>query len=232
MKPDRILLPSLLVCLAVALLLGLGTWQVFRLRWKEGILAQIAAAEDRPPAPLTGDPPAWGRVVATGRFQFDHAARYGVDVRDTAKGPIMGHYQLVPLERPNGSEVLVNRGWVPDAPNGPVDAPAGEVSVTGYARPAEKPGLFTPAADLAKRQFYALDPQAIGLATGAGPVLPFTLVALGSVPDGHYPVPAAEFPRPPNNHLTYAITWYSLAIVLVVMVTLRVRSRGVAQHKA
>ncbi|HEY0184809.1 MAG TPA: SURF1 family cytochrome oxidase biogenesis protein, partial [Rhodopila sp.] len=42
---NRLLIPSLSTLLMLVVLLGLGTWQIYRLRWKEGILAQIAAAE-------------------------------------------------------------------------------------------------------------------------------------------------------------------------------------------
>jgi surfeit locus 1 family protein len=221
-RPQRLLLPILFVTLAVLILLGLGTWQVYRLRWKEGILAEIAAAEQHPPAPLTDHPPEYGRISVTGHFRFDKALNLGVDVRDTTRGSVMGHYELVPLERDNGPAVLVNRGWVPETAK-PND-PTGSVTVTGYVRPGDHPSWFTPADDFANREVYVLDPPAIAAALGIGPVEPFSLTVLGLVPDGVYPVPAADFPRPPNNHLSYAITWYSLAAILVVMFVVRVRA--------
>lgn len=217
-----LVLPSLLAALGVLILVGLGTWQVYRLRWKEGILAQITAAEQHPPAPLTDHPPDYGRVSVTGRFRYDEALSLGVDVRDTTRGSVMGHYQLVPLERDHAKTVLVNRGWVPE--NVKPNDPQGTVTVTGYVRPATHAAWFTPANDIPHRLVYALDPQAIAAELGIGPVEPFSLTVLGTVPNGTYPVPAADFPRPPNNHLVYAITWYSLAIALVVMFVLRVRA--------
>ncbi|HVY13785.1 MAG TPA: SURF1 family protein [Rhodopila sp.] len=224
-RPKRrgLLLPGLLVALGVLVLLGLGTWQVYRLRWKEGILAEIAAAEKQPPAPLTGHPPDYGRVAVTGHFLFDKALWLGVDVRDTARGSVMGHFQLVPLARDHAPTILVNRGWVPEHVQ-PAD-PAGTVSVTGYVHPGEQASWFSPADDFGHHEVYVLDPPKIAGALGIGPVLPFSLTALGTVPDGVYPVPAADFPRPPNNHLSYAITWYSLALVLVVMAVVRFRSK-------
>src|SRR5271163_4015811 len=72
-------LPILFVTLGVLILLGLGTWQVYRLHWKEGILAEITAAEQHPPAPLADHPPEYGRVSVTGRFRFDKALSLGVD---------------------------------------------------------------------------------------------------------------------------------------------------------
>lgn len=227
MKPGRrgLLIPSLIVAVCVLLLTGLGTWQVYRLHWKEGILAQIAAAEHAPPQPVGPNPPDYGRVEATGRFRFDRAVRYGIDVRDTPKGAVLGHYQLVPLERDNAPALLVNRGWVPEQPDGPVDDPDTIVTVVGYVRPPSSPGWFSPADDVAKRQFYTLDPPVIARDLGIGPVLPFSLTVLGPARDGRYPVPAQDFPRPPNNHLSYAVTWYALAVLLLVMFVLRVRTR-------
>jgi surfeit locus 1 family protein len=220
-----LLLPGFFVSLGVLLLLGLGTWQVYRLHWKEGILAEIAAAESHPPAPLTEHPPEWGRVTVSGRFRYDKAVRIGLDVRDTTTGSVMGHDQLVPLERDGAPALLVDRGWIPETKGTPVDEPAGPVSVTGYIRQGEHPAWFSPADDVAGRQFYVLDPPAIAKAMDDGPVEPFALIVLGTAADGHYPVPAADFPRPPNNHLSYAITWYSLAIVLVVMFIIRIRAK-------
>lgn len=217
-----LLLPILLAAIGVAILLGLGTWQVYRLHWKEGILAEIAASEHNKPAPLTDHPPDYGRVAVTGRFRFDKEVRLGVDVRDTPQGTVMGHYQLVPLERDGAPSVLVNRGWVPETAK-PQD-PVGTVTITGYVRPGDHPGWFMPANDIPGRQVYVLDPPAIAAALGIGPVEPFTLTVLGTVADGVYPVPAADFPRPPNNHLSYAVTWYSLALALLVIFTLRIKA--------
>lgn len=227
----RILLSSFCVALAVLLLLGLGTWQVYRLQWKEGILAQIDAGEHEPPQALGPHPPEYGRVAVTGRFDFEHAVRYGIDVRDTLRGPVSGHYQLVPLKRDGAPTILVNRGWVPETLGTRVDDMTGVVTVTGYVRPESHAGWFSPADDVAGRQFYTLDPAVIAKAMELGPVLPFSLTVLGPAADGRYPVPAADFPRPPNNHLSYAITWYSLAAILVVMFVLRLRSKPEAAER-
>ena len=74
-----------------------------------------------------------------------------------------------------------------------------------------------------QRQFYTLDPEAIGRSLGLQHVAPFILIALGPTPPEHYPDPAKHLPRPPNNHLSYAITWYGLAVALVVIFALWAR---------
>lgn len=77
--------------------------------------------------------------------------------------------------------------------------------------------MFAATDDTELRRFYTLDPAAIGAALSLGRVAPFTLVALGPTPPEGYPDPAKRLPRPPNDHLSYAITWYSLAGTLLVV---------------
>jgi surfeit locus 1 family protein len=198
-------------------LIGLGSWQVYRLYWKDGILTQIAAAEAAPPVPLGPEPAPFAKVSVTGRFRYDLAAQYGVEVRDTTAGSMIGSYQIVPLQRDGAQAILVNRGWIPEKREQPLNDPPGQVTVSGYVRPADRPRWFSPADEITTRRFFTLDPDAIARALELKDVLPFVLVALGPGPANTYPAPADHLPRPPNNHLSYAITWYGLAAVLVVM---------------
>jgi len=221
----RLLLPGLTTAIMVLILVGLGTWQVFRLQWKLGILAEIAAAERAAPVPLGAAPPRFAKVSVTGHFLYDKAADYGADVRDTSRGPAMGAQQIVPLVRPGAPPVLVDRGWIPESSAAPVDDPPGEVTVTGYVRPTELPHWFTPAPDLAARRFYTLDTAAIGLALGLPQPEPFVLIALGKILPETYPIPAQHLPRPPNDHLSYAITWYGLAVAAIVVFTVWARKK-------
>lgn len=215
----RFVVPGLSTLLMLLVLIGLGTWQVYRLKWKERILAQIAAAEAAPAVPLTPGPlPApYQKVSATGHFRFDQAAQFGAEVRDTRAGPTMGFYQIVPLERIGAPPILVDRGWVPQKQEASLDDPAGVATVTGFVRPEEEPHWFSPTDDPAARLFYTLDPHAIGAAIGVPGLMPFTLVALGSLTPDSYPAPAQHLPRPANNHLSYIITWYGLAAALVII---------------
>jgi surfeit locus 1 family protein len=213
----RLLVPALTTAAMFVVLLGLGTWQVHRLTWKRGILAQLDAAEAAPPVPLGADPSPFAKVFVTGRLRPDLAARYGAEVRDTSAGPVPGAQLIVPLERAAAAPLLVDLGWVPEHGAPPV-LPAGDsVAVAGFVHPAEHPGWFSAADDVAGRRFYTLDPAAIGAALGLPAVAPFTLVALGPAPAEGAPVPAEHLPRPPNNHLQYAITWYGLAAALLVV---------------
>jgi surfeit locus 1 family protein len=212
-----LLWPGVMAAVMLAVLIGLGTWQVERLHWKQGLLAQIARAEAAPAVPISADPEPFAKVHVTGRLRDDLSASYGAEVRDLPAGPQLGTQLIVPLERKIGDAVLVDRGWVPDVRPRGFALPGGEVTVEGYVRPGDTAGLFSAPDNPATRQFYTLDPAAIGAALGLGRVAPFVLVAVGSPPPDHYPDPARHMPRPPNNHLSYAITWYGLAVALVVI---------------
>lgn len=210
----RLLLPLLVVLPALAVLLGLGTWQMQRLAWKTDLLARIAAAEAAPPVPLGADvPQGYAKVVATGRFDHGREALLGLEVR----GTVLGAHLLTPLLRDGAPALLVDRGWVPLERSLPVARPEGEVAVAGYVRAGETAGSFAATDDVAGRRFYTFDPGAIGRALGLPEVAPFGLVALAppGTPAATLPAAARSLPRPTNSHLGYAITWYGLAAALV-----------------
>lgn len=203
-----------MTAIMLALLIALGTWQIYRLHWKQGLLAAIAASERGPAVPLSAHPAPWAKVSVTGRFVPDASARYGTDVRDTPSGPALGSFDIAVLRRSDRRAVLVERGWLPESASAP--EPAGTVTVEGYVRPGERAGWLSAVDDPATRHFYTLDPARIGAVLGARDVEPFVVVALGRDVPGVYPEPAEHLPQPPNNHLQYVITWYGLAVALLV----------------
>ena len=208
----RLLVPLLVTLPVLAVLLALGSWQARRLAWKTEILARIEAAEAGPAAPLGPAPTLFARVEAAGRFDHAREALVGLEVRGTTLGARL----VTPLLRPAAEPLLVDRGWVPIERSRPVDHPVGEVRVTGWVRPAEPAGMFSARDDTAGRRFYSFDPAAIGAALGLPRVAPFLLVAIAPTGDAPgLPEPARAVPRPSNNHLGYAITWYGLAAALV-----------------
>ncbi|MBO0710726.1 MAG: SURF1 family protein [Acetobacteraceae bacterium] len=212
----RILLgPGLATLAMLSVLIGLGVWQVHRLAWKTALLAAIDRAQSAAPGPLEAGTADFAKVRVEGTLAGDSRATYGVAVRDGPSGPEMGGDLLVAMIRPADRPVLVDLGWVPAHPTEPLVLPAGAVSVVGYVRPAERPGLFSLTDDVAGHHFYTLDPARIGAALGRPDLAPLTVVALGPQSVGGYPVPARDLPRPPNNHLSYALTWFGLAAALI-----------------
>lgn len=200
----------------LAVLVGLGVWQLRRLAWKEGILAAIASAEAAPPVALPAAPTPFQKIIVHGRY-LPVIALYGAEVRDTQRGPAMGGQLLQVLVPEAGPPILVARGWIPDAALAAFAEAQSGITVTGFTHPAARQGWFTPRDDPGRLRFYTLDPARIGAALGLKAVAPFTLMAMGPPPPGGVPAPAESLPRPPNNHLSYALTWFGLAIVLAVI---------------
>jgi surfeit locus 1 family protein len=204
-----ILIATLASLPVLGLLLFLGTWQVQRLHWKTDLIARIAEAEASPATPLADPPEPFAKVRVTGRFDHAREATLALEVR----GPVLGTHLVTPLLRDGAPPILVNRGWVPVERTAPVARPEGEVTIEAWVHPGERAGIFAAADDAAARRFYTFDPAAIGAALGLSQVTPYALVVLG--PAGGLPDPARTLPRPTNNHLGYAITWYGLALSLI-----------------
>jgi len=229
----RLLWPGITTAVMLLVLLSLGTWQVKRLFWKQALLAQIAQAEAAAPVPLArieaqGTLSPFMKIAVTGTFLPNETALYGAEVRDVASGPAMGAQLIEPMREVNGELILVDRGWVPLSRTGPLDQPTDEVTVSGYVRLGDTQHWFSAADDPSSRRFYTLDPYAIGAALGLADIRPFVLVALaaGTTPSlivDHWPDPARQLPRPPNNHLSYVITWYGLAVALLAIFTIWAR---------
>jgi surfeit locus 1 family protein len=215
--PWRRILGFGLLCGPVFILLtSLGIWQINRLAWKEAILASIAQAERAPPVPLPAAPSPFEKVFVTGRPDRATVSLFGDDVRATrTDSTVIGGELLVVLRRPGAKPILVDLGWMPYEDFGRVELPP-SLSISGFAQAPERANYFTPKDNPADHQFYLLDPARIGPALGVPDLAPFVLVAIGEPPARGWPEPAARLPRPPNDHLQYALTWFGLAGVLLV----------------
>jgi surfeit locus 1 family protein len=209
------------------LLIALGVWQIYRLHWKEGILAAIHTAEISPPIPLPANPGRFQKVVMTGHWISGKAALYGDEVHDTPSGPVEGGQLVMPFMRDSGGAILVDVGWVPARTPSPAPEPAGDVSVIGYVHKPEAPGWFAAADQPGLGLYYTLNPKKIAAAMGIPTVAPFALIEMGPMPPpgSSLPQPAQGLPRPPNNHYEYALTWFGFSIVLVIEFLLFARKR-------
>ncbi len=217
-----ILLPFLITVLLCGTGIGLGVWQVERLAWKTAFLARIDAAEAAPAVAMTGNPSQFTKVAVAGVFRQVPPVLYGVEVRDTPGGSRIGARLIQPLDRAGAAPILVDRGWAPTDRDF-LPAPAGRVTIEGYIRTADRAGWFAAADDLAARRFYTLDPGRMAAELGVPDAVPFVLVALGAADVKGFPRPATALPRPPNDHLVYAITWFSLAAIILVIFAIHAR---------
>jgi surfeit locus 1 family protein len=205
-----------------AVLVALGTWQLARRAEKHTLVALIESRMAAPPVPLPAaidDPSAFDyrHVVVAGRFLHDKEMRLLNRVLDGRAGVNV----VTPLVRENGMVVLVNRGWAPgDRASSPAASGEERVTVTGIARVPRSPGPFVPANDPARGLWYALDIVAMAAARDLGPVAPVIVWADAEPRDPGYPRGGQVPPVPQDNHLSYALTWYSLALALAVIVVI------------
>lgn len=221
---------ALILLLALAILLALGTWQVERLHWKEGLLADIAERQNAAPVPLSaikamaasGGDIEYRVVTATGHYLNDKERHFFATFEGAS-----GFHVYTPLQLADGRYLFVNRGFVPYDLKEPAKRPQGQLqgeqTVTGLAR-AELAGQPSgmPDNDLAKNIFYWKDLDAMAASDGLPKekVLPFFVDANKAPNPGGLPVGGVTIVDLPNSHLQYAVTWYGLAATLVVIVAI------------
>ncbi|OWV71809.1 cytochrome oxidase [Rhizobium sp. R634] len=222
---------GILVLIALAILISLGTWQVQRLYWKEGLLADIAAREVAAPVPLAdiealaaaGDDIEYRKVTATGRYINNKERHFFATWRGQT-----GFYVYTPLELADGRYLFVNRGFVPYENKEPEMRMQGQLTdqqtVTGLARAKlpGKPSRLVPDNDVVKNIFYwkDLDVMADSVGLDKAHVIPFFVDADSTPNPAGLPIGGVTQVDLPNDHLQYAFTWYGLAAVLIVVVAL------------
>lgn len=211
-------LPLFLFLPMLAILIGLGTWQVERRAWKEGLLADIAAGLARPPAALPAaiaDPEAWAWRPVSIEGVWDHAHEMHLLGR-TLDGRA-GIHVVTPLLRSDGGPaVIVDRGWAPAA-DAAIDRPQGAVHLEGIARIPAEQGTFQPDNDAPGNQWFWVDLPAMADAAGLSAAAPVLVDAAAGPDPARYPVGGQSRVDLPNDHLQYAITWYAFALILTAV---------------
>lgn len=222
-----LIMAGVATAVSLAILIGLGTWQLDRLAWKEGLIAQIEARAFGEPGDI---PPevAWGdfskdeqeyrRVRVTGAFDHaDEVAVHGLLAGRTRGQPLQGFYLLTPLRLETGATLVVNRGFVPTPLRDDAARPDGAVTLEGLVRASEDQTPFVPDNDSDADDWFTRDIAAIAQAKGFERVAPFYVDAVLDENGAEWPRGGATVLEPANNHLQYAATWFGLAAVLSVV---------------
>lgn len=226
----RSLVPAAaMTLLALAILLGLGFWQLERKAWKDNLLATIAARTTEQPVDLLGAYSAthenelgfeYMRAKVRGRYVHDKERYFYAP--DPQLGS--GYHVYTPLEIAGTTAVVfVNRGFVPEDLKDPAKRPQGqldgEVEVVGLLRAPGKKGTFTPDNDAKANLWFWRDYAGLFASAFTGedrtPIAAF-LDAEGAAPGG-WPKGNATLVDLPNRHLEYALTWFGLAGTLLAI---------------
>ena len=220
------------ICLlffGLVLMLTLGFWQLQRMAWKQGLLAEIQAGLAAAPVSLTApleDLAAlnYHAVRLQGQFLHDMEAHVGPRVHRGRAGL----HVLTPLRLAGGAMVLVNRGWIPKDRRDPATRVPGQipgvVTVQGVLRSKLSQGAWTPEHDPRADLWFWYDFAGIAKARGLE-LAPAVVQADGQANPGGLPIGGVAQPVLHNDHLQYAITWFSLAAVLVIIFFLAHRRR-------
>ena len=203
---------TLIAALLFAGLCALGVWQVERLAWKRDLIARVDSRIHAAPVAAPGSATKadeYRRVSATGSFLHDRATLVQAS---TVRGP--GFWVLTPLRQTNGTILFVNRGFVPPDARTRYARPTGTVRVTGLLRLTEPGGGFLRSNDPAASRWYSRDVAAIATARALPATANYFIDADAAPQPDALPVGGLTVIRFPNNHLVYALTWFSLAAMV------------------
>lgn len=215
--------------LGVAILCGLGGWQVQRLHWKNDLIAAMQTAYGHAPAPLdraalndaAKATPIFAYGTVKGTYLFDAEIFTGPRTLDG----VPGYHVITPLFLADKTGwILVNRGWVPlDHRAAYTRAMKRAVyTITGTVRAIPAPNRLTPANDAIGKKWYSIDAAAIETTHGIDGLMKNVMVyAEEQTPLLDGPIMTSAHAMPNNNHLAYAIFWYAMAVVMVAIYGLR-----------
>lgn len=219
---------TITTAVAFAVLVSLGVWQLKRLAWKQGLIDEIEVRQTAEPVLLSelfklqsdGEDIRYVRVDLRGEFLHDQERYYYAP--DSNDGP--GYEIFTPVKLADQAGLIVaNRGFVPEPLKAPEKRSAGQVSgvqdLTGLIRLPGRKGFFTPDNNPQKNLWFWRDYDAMtaGLnASETGPKLGLYVDVEQEAPGG-WPRGVTPKIELSNRHLGYAITWFGLALTLLVV---------------
>ena len=217
--------PTLFSVPAVLVMIGLCIWQVQRLHWKEGLIAEREARVSAEPIalPAPGADPAaleYRRVRLEGMFLNDKELYLGA----RSMNGNVGYQVLTPFALTVDGIVLVDRGWVPVERKMPESRAegqlAGDQTIEGVVRLAPGKAWMQPDNEPDHNMWFFVDLPAMAKATGVNIRTDLYVDAGPAENPGKYPVGGQTRIELPNDHLQYAITWGLLAAALAVIYVL------------
>lgn len=220
------LVPTLFTIPTFLVLIFLGTWQVQRLDWKQDLIDKLqvrsAQAPDAiPTGTLNQEDHEFLPVQVQGVYDHDHEFHL---VNRSLNGEA-GINVVTPLKLKDGGTILVNRGWVPfelrDKALRPDGMPTGEQTVTGLLRFVKPRSTIeewvVPENEPGNNAWFNIDPQAMATQAGLSHLPDHYILSSDQSERGNLPRGRQWTVDVRNDHLQYAITWYSLALGLLVI---------------
>ena len=201
------LLFNIFVLSVITLFCALGTWQLVRLQWKNTLIDQISEGLKSSPVKYSDKIRVnYQRVAIEGKYDFEKQM-YLYSLNDKGQP---GYDVITPLEGLNSEDVLVNRGWIQSnlKNNDRINRVTGN-KIQGLILKNIKPNVFKPENDVKANIWFSINLEQVEEVTGKnfGNYILYLEDKKINVPQ-----PKKITIDLPNNHLKYAITWYSISI--------------------
>ena len=220
----KFLFPVFMGLVGIITLLLLGIWQLQRLEWKTNLLSNIERKIMAEPVPLI-------KNLIEVKDQYSSVTIEGtikpgeIHVLTSIKNIGPGFLVIVPLELLDGKIIMLDRGFIPEVEKN-LARSHGRVKLIGNLLWPNETDSFTPDPDVKKNMWFARDLKKMSNHLEADQVL---VVMRQSEPVGK-PLPQPIGIHIANDHLGYAITWFSLALVwfgMTILLLYRIRKQQI-----
>ena len=206
----KILLFNIFVFLFITLFCSLGTWQLYRLQWKQDLISQIDKGLKSTPIKYSKDlKNNYQRVVLEGKYNFENQI-YLYSLNEKGQP---GFDVITPFQTFENENILINRGWINKEMKNKNEINLVDKNKTqGFLRKIIKKNMFKPDNEIKKNIWFSVNLEEIQKATGKN----FSnFVVFLEDETKNLPMPKKITVDVPNNHLKYAITWYSISISIL-----------------
>ena len=201
---------SVFIIFFIFVFIGLGTWQIIRLNWKNNLILEIENSLKNPPVELAQSKKEnFLKIKASGSIDFDKQIYlYNLNESGTPGFEVINPITI------GDENFLINRGWIPFEKKGTQEINVfDQKNIIGTLKLQGRKNIFKPDNDLEENYWFSLDREDILKFTGKN----FSKYIIYL--DGNY-----QLPRPKkitanisNNHQKYAITWFSLALSILLL---------------
>ena len=201
---------SVFVYFIILTLLSLGFWQIYRLNWKLELIEQIENSLKNDPVELSNiEKKNYLRIKTSGDIDFDKQI-YLYNLNDAGKPG----FEVINPIKIGDENYLVNRGWIPfEKKDLPEINLVDQNQIVGTLLLQTKPSTFKPKNDIEKNYWFTLDREDILKFTGRN----FSEYVIYLNGDYKIPKPRVITAKISNNHKKYAITWFSMAISILLI---------------
>ena len=200
---------NIFVFLFITLFCSLGTWQLYRLQWKQNLISQISEGLKSNSIQYSKNiKKNYQKVYLVGEYNFKNQIYlYSLNTKGQP-----GFDVVTPFQTVNKENVLVNRGWIKKELKNDPKINYSTKNITGMLRIANRKNIFTPDNDIDENIWFSVNLEDLQKITDKK----FNeFIVYLEDKNINIPKPKKITIDVPNNHLKYAITWYSISISIL-----------------